>query len=172
MRGRVAVGEGMRPQGVKGALRVRPWLEDAGAYERIGEVFVRDAPERRLEVESLRRGGKGAIVWKFKGVNSPEEAEALRGAVFLADREALRRPGEEVLYWEDFEGLDAVDETGALLGRIEDNIGTGSNDVLVIRTPEGGELLVPALREVVLRREGNKWVIRPPRLAEEDEQEG
>ncbi|MEK6709561.1 MAG: ribosome maturation factor RimM [Nitrospinota bacterium] len=170
---RVAVGEGLRPQGLRGALRVRPWLEDLEAYRGIGEVFLQSDPLRRLEVESCHLGGKGTVVWKFRGVDTPEEAGALRGAVFLADRALLPGEAQGVLYWEDFEGTEAVDESGALLGRFEDLFGTGGNDILVIRTPEGGELLAPALREVLLRREGTRWVVRLPRMGgAEDEEEG
>lgn len=162
----VAVGEGVRPQGLNGALRVRPWLEDAAAYRRIGEVFLQSDPGRRLEVESFHLAGKGSVVWKFRGVDTPGEAEALCGAVFLAGRASLPGEAEGVLYWEDFEGTEAVDESGALLGRFEDLLGAGGNDVLLIRTPEEGELLLPALREVLLRREGSRWVVRPPRMEE------
>ena len=93
------------------------------------------------------------------------------GEVFLAERASLPGEAEGVLYWEDFEGARAVDESGALLGRFEDLFGAGGNDVLVIRTPEGRELLVPALREVLLRREGDRWVVRLPRM-EDAEEEG
>jgi 16S rRNA processing protein RimM len=162
----VAVGDGVRPQGVHGALRVRPWLEDAEAYRRIEEVFLQSDPGRKLEVESFHMAGKGSVVWKFRGVDSPEEADALRGAVFLAERALLPGEAEGVLYWEDFEGAEAVDESGALLGRFEDMFGAGGNDVLVVRTPEGRELLLPALREVLLRRVGSRWVVRPPKMDE------
>ncbi|MBI3126318.1 MAG: 16S rRNA processing protein RimM [Candidatus Tectomicrobia bacterium] len=165
----VAVGEGMRPQGLRGALRVRPWLEDMRAYGRIGEVFLQSDPGRKLEIESFHQGGKGSVVWKFRGVDSPEAADALRGAVFLAERGVLPGEPEGVLYWEDFEGAEAVDEAGILLGRFEDMFGAGGNDILVVRTPDERELLLPALREVLLRREGNRWVVRPPRMDEAGE---
>jgi len=168
MGGRVAVGEAVRPHGLKGGLRVRPWLEDLAAYAGITEVFLKSDPARRLEVESVHPGGKGAIVWKFKGIDGPEAAEGLRGQVFLADRANLRGQAEGVLYWEDFEGCEAADESGEILGRFENMFGAGGNDVLVVRAPDGGELLVPALKGVILRREGNRWILRPPRFEDED----
>ncbi|MFC1491481.1 ribosome maturation factor RimM [Nitrospinota bacterium] len=171
MRGQVAVGEAVRAQGIAGGVRVRPWMEDVESYGRIREVYLKTDPARRLEVESFRRGGKGSMVWKFKGIDSIEAAEELRGAVFLVDRENLPGPDEGVYYWEDFEGREAVDESGRTLGRIVDMFGAKGNDVIVISTPEGGELLVPALREAVLRCEGNRWVFRPPEFAEEADDE-
>ncbi len=172
MQGHVAVGEAVRPQGVRGEVRVRPWMEAFGAYENIKHVLLKDDPSRRLEIESVKQGGKGSVIWKFKGVDSPEAAERLRGVVFLVDRQDLPGPEEGIFFWEDFEGRDAVDESGRLLGRIVDMLGTKGNDLIVIRTPDGGELLVPALFDVVLRREGDNWIFRPPEYDEDESGEG
>ncbi len=171
MSGRVAVGAAVRPHGLNGAVRVTPWLEDLSAYERIRDVVLQEEAERRLEVEFTRRGGKGAIVWKFKGVDSFEAAETLKGAVFLADRAVLRGPEEGVYYWEDFQDLDVADESGRLLGRVADLLGAGGSDVIVVRSAEGKEILLPAVREVILRREEGRLIVRPPRLSEKDEGE-
>lgn len=168
MSGRVAVGVALRPHGIKGAVRVEPWLDDAGVYGRIEEVFSQDEPLRRFEVAACHRGGKGAIVWKFTGIDTPEGAEALRGMIFLADRKFLDGPDKGVLYFEDFEGCEIIDEVGSPLGRVVDMFGAGGNDVIVIRAPDGGELLAPATREVVLRREGDRWIFRLPKFDHED----
>jgi 16S rRNA processing protein RimM len=167
MSGRVAVGEAVRAQGLRGEVRVNPWMEGIEAYRRIPEVFLKSDPARRLEIDSFKRAGKGSIVWKFKGIDSPEAAEELRGAVFLAGREFFPGPEEGVYYWEDFEGLDAVDESGRMLGRIVDLFGAGGNDVIVVSVPGGEELLIPANRESVLRREEGRWVVRPPQFPDE-----
>lgn len=172
MSGRVAVGDALKPQGLSGALRVRPWMDDIESYRRIREVFLEADPARRLVVETFHVGGKGSVVWKFEGINSPEAAEELRGSVFLADRENLPGPDEGVYYWEDFEGCEAVDESGRVLGRIVDMFGRRGNDVIVVSTPEGGELLVPALRDAVLRQEEGRWVLRPPEFADETGETG
>ena len=172
MQGHVAVGEAVKPQGVRGEVRVRPWMEGLEAYRDIKKVLLRDDPSRKLEIESFKQGGKGTVIWKFKGVDSPEAAERLRGAVFLVDRQDLPGPEEGVFFWEDFEGRDAIDESGRLLGRIVDMVGTKGNDLIVLRTPEGGELLIPALFDVVLRCEEDKWIFRPPEYDEEDDGEG
>lgn len=168
MSGKVAVGVALRPHGIKGAVRVEPWLDDAGVYGRIEEVFSQDEPVRRFEVAACHRGGKGAVVWKFTGIDTPEDAEALRGTIFWADRKFLEGPDEGVLYFEDFEGCEIIDEEGSPLGRVVDMFGAGGNDVIVIRTPGGGELLAPATREVVLRREGDRWIFRLPKFDDED----
>lgn len=160
MPNRIAVGEASRPQGVRGAIRVKPWMERLEYYEALREVFLQSDPERRFKIESAHQGGKGTLIWKFAGVDSVEDADRLRGAVFMAERAALPGPGEGVYFWEDFENADLVDESGNLIGRVEDMFGTRENDVLVIRSPEGEEIMIPALREVLLRQEAGRWVVR------------
>jgi len=168
MSSRVAVGEAVKIQGVRGEVRVHPWMEGLEAYCRIPDVCLKSDPDRCLEIDFFKRGGKGSIVWKFKGIDSPEAAEKLRGAIFLAGREYFPGPEDGVYYWEDFEGLVAVNESGRLLGRIVDMFGAGGNDVIVVSTPNGDELLIPAIREAVLRCEEDRWVFRPPKFVGED----
>jgi 16S rRNA processing protein RimM len=46
--------------------------------------------------------------------------------------------------------LDVVDESGDNLGKLTEVIETGANDVYVVTTPSGGEILLPAIKEVVI----------------------
>ena len=57
---------------------------------------------------------------------------------------------------------------GRSLGRIVGMFGAGGNDIIVLKTPEGEELLLPAMKEVVLRREEGHWVFRPPEYLDDD----
>ena len=50
----------------------------------------------------------------------------------------------------DLIGISVEDETGVLLGELEDVIETGANDVYQIRMTDGRELLLPAIRQCVL----------------------
>jgi 16S rRNA processing protein RimM len=50
----------------------------------------------------------------------------------------------------DLIGLKVEDETGQLLGELTDVLQTGANDVYVIRLDEGGELLLPAIKQCIL----------------------
>ncbi len=47
-------------------------------------------------------------------------------------------------------GLTVVNaSTDAVLGRVVDILETGANDVYVVRPPQGKEILVPAIKDVV-----------------------
>ena len=82
MSGKVAVGVALKPHGLKGAIRVEPWLDDLDAYGRIEEVFSQDEPSRRFEVAACHRGGRGAVVWKFAGIDAPKTPRRCGGLFF------------------------------------------------------------------------------------------
>ena len=57
-------------------------------------------------------------------------------------------------------GISVEDESGAVLGRLEDVIETGANDVYQIRMEDGRELLLPAIRQCVLSVDVQAGVMR------------
>ena len=60
----------------------------------------------------------------------------------------LRPLGEGEYYHFQILGLEVRTTTGEVLGRVEQIISTGSNDVFVVRGPRG-EVLIPAVDDVV-----------------------
>ena len=61
-------------------------------------------------------------------------------------------------------GLTVYDEEGHELGTVENVLKTGSNDVYVVRAEDGREILIPALRAVVLAIDvpGGRMTVRFP----------
>jgi 16S rRNA processing protein RimM len=86
---------------------------------------------------------------KFKGMDTPEAwLPFRRQELFVPEDELVSLPkGQYYIY--QLIGLDAFDEAGALLGSLTDVLQTGSNDVYVIETGDGNELLIPAIDRYV-----------------------
>jgi 16S rRNA processing protein RimM len=105
--------------------------------------------------------GLAAIV-RLVGIETAEAAAALRGQyLYVATADAARPPrGEYFLH--EIVGLAVEDESGRALGRIQDVLRTGANDVYLVAGPLG-ELLIPAIADVVLTidLEAGRVVIRP-----------
>ncbi len=78
-----------------------------------------------------RRHGEG-LVGRFEGCEDRDQAALLVGAELAVPRERLPQapPGE--YYWADLEGLEVVTTTGVRLGRVEQMMATGANDVMVV----------------------------------------
>lgn len=87
---------------------------------------------------------------KLAGVNDPDAAGALRGYLLqLPAAEAWPLPPDTFYAFQLYD-LPVRSPDGRTLGTVEDLLATGSNDVYVVRTAAGKELLVPAVKDIVL----------------------
>jgi 16S rRNA processing protein RimM len=91
---------------------------------------------------------KGAVVLKLTEVSTRAQAEELRGVV-ISIPEAEAVPLDDGSYfWYQIVGLTVRSTEGESLGEVVDILQTGSNDVYIVRS-ESGELLIPAIQDVV-----------------------
>ena len=60
----------------------------------------------------------------------------------------------------DLTGCLVVDEEGKELGILKEVLETGANDVYVVGTPDGKELLFPAIRECIRKVDIQKQLIQ------------
>jgi 16S rRNA processing protein RimM len=99
-------------------------------------------------VESARPRGR-LLALRLAGVATVAAAEPLRGAYLeVPAAEVAALPEGQHYHWELL-GMAVVDPAGRPLGSIVDVLEYPANDVYVVRG-DGEELLVPAVREVVL----------------------
>src|SRR5690348_15805164 len=97
---------------------------------------------RRVRVEGSRAVGR-FVLMKFHGIDTREAAETLRGATIeIPSRDAVPLPPGQ-FYTFQVVGLEVRTPEGEVIGRVVDVLRTGSNDVYVVRAPEGGEILLP-----------------------------
>ena len=81
-----------------------------------------------------------------EGIASREAAEALRGRYLETEAKPLP---EGSYYWHELEGLRVEDEAGAPMGVVVEVFRAGEAEVYRIEQPDGGELLVPAIHDIV-----------------------
>jgi 16S rRNA processing protein RimM len=139
----VSVGRILSAHGLKGDLKVQPLTDFPSRFERGSRLWLDGSPVR---VESSRRQ-RGSVYLKLEGIDDRTAAEALRDKELQAPRpQAIYEKGRYYLH--DIIGVEVFDEAGMLLGRLEDVMATGANDVFVVRG-ERGELLLPAIEDVI-----------------------
>ena len=84
----------------------------------------------------------------FQGISDMDAAELLTGALLQVTREQLVKLPADSYFVFDIIGLSVYTETSEYLGKIEDVLHTGANDVYVVKK-DRLSLLVPALKQVV-----------------------
>ncbi|ABW10604.1 16S rRNA processing protein RimM [Parafrankia sp. EAN1pec] len=103
------------------------------------------------------RWHSGRLLVRFDGVTDRDAAEALRGSFLTIDSDECGPavdPDDEdddgELWWDrDLVGLHARTPAGDVLGEVVDVIHSPGGEILAIGRPEGGEYLVPFVREIV-----------------------
>ena len=70
-------------------------------------------------------------------------------APMLVDRENAVSLPEDAFFICDILGAKVYDESNTLLGELVNVLGTGSNDVYVVKDSNNREILIPALKSVV-----------------------
>jgi 16S rRNA processing protein RimM len=154
----VTVGRILAPHGIRGELKVQPLTDFPERFEAGSRLWL-NGEERT--VQRGRWAGRSVIL-KLRGLETRNEAEALRGAALTVPQPA-ELVDEGVYYLHDIIGLSVFDTSGETLGALEEVFSTGSADVYVVRG-DRGELLLPALDDVVTEVDipGGRIVVSVP----------
>ena len=133
--------------GLKGEVRVQPWADSPEFLAEFDELYL-DKGAKKIGITSSRVH-KNMLIMKIKGIDTVEQADALRNKVLYMNRNDVEL--EEGAYFiQDLIGLDVIDDdTGERLGRLDDVSETGANDVYHVRTDEGRVFLIPVIPDVI-----------------------
>jgi len=126
------------PFGIKGFVKVRP---PSGEIEHLlklqSAIVSKGGEERTLNIEESAPSSQ-SVLMRFAGIDSPEKAKTLSGAVLLAGREQAATLGEGEFYIEDLKGLAVVAEGGETIGHITDIIEGGGGELVEIKLAASG----------------------------------
>jgi 16S rRNA processing protein RimM len=152
------VGTVRRPHGLRGEVLIQVVTDFPDRLKPRLRVFL-GASHVPATIVGKRLHNDGLLI-KFLGIDTPEAAATHRNQsvyVRAVDRPPLPR-GQ--YYHHQLLGANVVDETGQHLGILAEILQTGANDVYVVRTPSGDELLLPVLADVVLEIDAERRHIR------------
>ncbi len=133
--------------GVRGELRVQPWCDTPEDLTIHKQLYLDAAGAQSLKIVNAR-AHKQMVILKVKGIDTVEQAEALRNKTLYLDRKVLKlKKGQYLIV--DLLGCQVFHtQTKELLGEITDVSQTGANDVWHI-TNRQKEYLIPAVPSVV-----------------------
>ncbi len=145
----VEVGRVVDAWGIKGWLKVQPFASDPQALFSSRRWFVKPPEESGvkrpaglrsdyppvLRVTQAKEHGDG-VVAQVQGVESRNDAEALRGARLFVGRSSFPTAGADEFYWVDLIGLTVVNRQGDTLGTVVGLLDTGPHSVLRVVAAE------------------------------------
>ncbi len=141
----IVIGQALKPFGIKGEIRIRPFTESFYAFERSSILIFDQSPHH---VVGMRRH-KGAVLLSLEGIDTPEKAAELTGRLVKTGQENLPATEEDEYYWFELIGMSVRTKDGDDLGEVMQIIPTGANDVLSVQG-NYGEVLLPMIDEVIV----------------------
>ena len=142
---KIIIGKIGAAHGVRGDMKVYPLTDFPDRFNTIKKAFIDD---KEIDIVSTLYQNN-FVVMKVKGVNSREEVARYTNKLLKINRSDVPPLNEGEYYSFDIIGLKVINQDDVVLGEIIEILKTGSNDVYITKTPEGKQLLIPALKKVV-----------------------
>jgi len=157
----LVVGKLRRTHGVHGEIIMNVLTDFPQRLRPHKVVYV--GPRHQAETIASVRAHGDALLIRFAGYDTCEQAGLLRNHFVYVKTEALPQLPEGEYYYHQLIGLRVMDEAGKDLGELAEILETGANDVYVVRG-EQGEVLLPAIEGVILEvdLERRSMRVRPP----------
>jgi len=168
MRPYLCVGTIVKPQGIKGEVKVAPETDDIARFGRLKRVFLLENGQYTPLKVLSGRTREGFAYLTLEGFADMNAAETLRGKDLYVSREdAVKLPAGRY-FIADLIGCRVQDDQGKDLGTLQDVLQAGGNDVYVVKKDGEKDLLFPAIRALLktVDVESGRIVVDAARLTE------
>lgn len=144
------VGVFANTHGIRGEIKVFPTTDDMARFKKLKVLYLDKGTElMKLEVSSVRFF-KNMVIMKFKGIDNINDIEKYKGKDLLIERKQAIPLQENEYFICDIIDAEVVTKEGEEIGTLKEVLQTGANDVYVVKTKEGKEVLFPVIDECVL----------------------
>ncbi|ATG44910.1 putative 16S rRNA-processing protein RimM [Phaeobacter piscinae] len=138
----ICVGAISGSYGVRGEVRLKSFCAMPEDIEDYSPLSTEDGSQ--TYTITLVRAIKNGFTARIGGIESKEQADALKGVRLFAPRERLPNLPDDEYYHTDLMGLEVYDTGGTLLGSIKSVQNHGASDLLEIAIPaESKTVLLP-----------------------------
>lgn len=138
------VGEVLKPQGIRGEIKVKPFTDAAEDFKSFKRIFLDGEEYKILSV----RAGAGEVYLGLRGVHDRNAAELLRGKTITIPRDEAPEPEEGRYYIADLLESEVFASTGEKIGTLT-AIRQAATDIYTVTSGER-EILFPAVKGVIV----------------------
>ncbi len=147
MKDYLMIGTVLKPQGIRGECKIKPYAADLERFVSWKELFLEQNGVFIPLPCSVTRIHDGFVYAVLGGCATADDAEKLRGVELYIDRAHAAPPESGAFFIADLIGCEASDEAGNPVGVLTDVLQHGPVDTWVFRTPDG-TMMAPALLTV------------------------
>ena len=132
MEQKISIGAVLKPQGIRGEIKVKVLLDSAEDLKNFRRVFVGG---EEFQIMSVRAQGEFAYV-VLRGIADRNAAELLRGKDIEVYHGELPEPPDGRYYIADLTGCEVVTANGEAIGTVV-SVTPAKTDVYTLETPKG-----------------------------------
>jgi 16S rRNA processing protein RimM len=134
--------------GLRGELKVVSLSDVPNRFAELKVVYL-GSEHVSYTIDAVRPYKGEMIILKLAGVDDVNTAETLRNQAICIPLSALAKLPPDSYYQHDILGLQVATLAGWEVGTIIEIMPTGGNDVYIVKMPDGREVLIPAIKEVI-----------------------
>jgi 16S rRNA processing protein RimM len=156
------VGKIVNTQGLKGEVRVISRTDFPEERYKVGNVLYLFMPKSNSPIEltvKSHRTHKNFELLTFEGFENINEVEKFREGILKVPESKLSKLDEGEFYFHEIIGCLVATTKGEEIGEITEILSPGANDVWVIKSKTGKEILIPYIDEVVKKVDSKEKVI-------------
>jgi 16S rRNA processing protein RimM len=144
----IETGKIVGPHGLKGEVKIIPWCDDPYELSKEHEFYLDDEGRSKITI-TRARVHKNVIILEIDKIDNINMVDELINKIIYINRDHIKLlPGE--CLQSDLIGINVEDiDNGTKYGIIYKISQTGANDVYYIKSDDGKELLIPAIKDVV-----------------------
>lgn len=145
----VLIGQIVNVHGIKGEVKVYPYTDDVEYLsKKLKKVYLDENLKEGFKTSC--RVQKGMLLMRISGIDSVENAEALRNKYIYISDDTLDKLEEDNYYVKDLIGCDIIDiKNDEILGKLDYIFNTGANDVYEVTTTSNTKVYLPAIKQVI-----------------------
>ena len=162
MQEKLKIGLIVKPQGIKGELKVMPLTDDITRFKKLKKVYI---DENLHRVSGVKIAGNSVLL-ALSEITDRNTSESCRGKYLSVDREDAVRLEEGRFFVTDLIGLNVVTEEGENQGEITEI--TQARTDIVVMVKNGKTARFPFLKDLLVKVDfdNNAFIVKSQRLKE------
>ncbi|GAB3793856.1 ribosome maturation factor RimM [Virgibacillus kimchii] len=158
------IGKIVNTHGIHGEVKVVRITDFEERFKPGNTVYTagKNEPPIQLTIESHRHH-KGFDLLKFQNMNNINDIEHLKGTYLTIEEDQLTELDANEFYYHEIIGCHVYTVSEEKIGTVIEILSPGANDVWVVKRPQGKEVLIPYIEEVVkeVHTQSRKIIIEP-----------
>jgi len=140
---RIVVGKIVKPQGIKGELKVLPLADSPTIFNELNNVYI-DGVEYKIISARI----SDSVYLVLKGIADRNQAEEFRNKMIEANKSDIPLPKDR-FFVEDILGCEVTLCDGTLIGTVQDITTRGSTDVYTVLCANGKTVMFPSVKNLI-----------------------